>query len=207
MNPFREMVLISLNEYKLLKNTVLSNTRNPNMTKELNEITDQYGQVIPADKKLKLEGEVISKYTQPNHTKLESSIPQEVPKVDYIKQHFDIFGPVNKKRALQIYNHLKTFSPNWNENGQLLNTDKQPIPFSNIVELIDYVTNTRRTDRVPAGFSEFVEMLEDTNTPRNFFSNTGILRIENYKRTSDPTISFDDKSYHTSTPMKWSFVR
>ena len=215
MNPFREMVLISMSEYKQIKDANIPQSTNPNMYKELKDITNRYGEDIPADKRLKLEGEIINRFTEPN--KPMSSQKAEIKHIDndeYIRNHLESFGPVNKKRAKQLYQHLKSFSPRWNDKGQIYSyIDNQPIPLSSIVELIDFVTNTRRIDRVPAGFNDFVLLLDETNVPRNLFSNSGLLRIEKYKQTSDATLEFDDdenyKSFTTSTPDRkvWTTLK
>lgn len=192
MNPFREMILLSLHEYKRFRKQILYNQpteADPSMQKELHELKEKYGDEIPADQRQKLESSIISKHTGYNkgNTGVIETPPDLTTQNELFLHHFDNFSNVNKKRAQQMFHHLKeTFKhkPIWNDLGQLINFQtSNPIQGSNIVDLIDSVTNTRRTNTVPSGWQSFIHYLNISNMPRNFLSLIGINKLEIYKHS------------------------
>lgn len=196
MNPFREMVLLSVDEYKTLRKQVLFNHPNenePSMQKELYEIKERYGDSLPIDQRMKLESEIIAKHTgnrsqQSDESKIPPSTAIVAPIHDLFGIHFTSFPKNSRTRATQIYNHLKEFfksSPKWNELGQILNEKNEAIPGSSIVELIDTVTNTRRGQRQPKGLFEFQRLLTISNTPKNYLSLSGNRQMEVHKQSSE----------------------
>lgn len=199
MNPFREMVLLSLEEYQKLRQRALIPTEG--LQRDLQELKQEYGTFLPADQRAKLESEIISKHSIGD--KLEPSSSPALPtKVDdtLIIEHFNSFPKSNKTRALQMFHHLKSYKSQWNTMGQFLDSDNNPIANSNIVELINYVTSpSRAKNNPPAGFIEFINLLVDANTPRNFLSAIGLQRIENNKHVVDDSINDMDKSGWFST--------
>jgi len=188
---FREMVLVSLDEYKKLKTASLQKPGST-LQKDLNKLHEQYGEDLPDDQRIKLESEVISKHTgQFKHPQ-----PVVTPQHDLFLRIIDSFAAINRKRALQIFHHLVAFfkhEPKWNDLGQIVNFNNEPIIGSNIVELIDYVTNTnRKTSTVPIGFDVFSFLLTESNMPRNFLSKPGLERLENNKQQNQ---SLDNSDY------------
>lgn len=200
MNPFREMVLLSVDHYKQLQQSAVMQ-KAPKLQRDLNQIEQQYGDTLPIDQKLKLTTQAISKYAHKTNDDDLIPLPPPPPVLDdtLLKTHFDSFNPVNKKRALQMYQHLKSIDPQWNSMGQLLNDYEEPIKNSNIVELIDLVTNTKRTTRIPAGFSRFVQLLQSSNIPRNFLSTSGLAKV-------DKQLENADKEDLDNENLKWTKV-
>lgn len=180
MNPFREMVLISTDDYQKLRQRATYNTEG--LQKDLNDLKQEYGTFLPADQQAKLESEIISKHANKNQIETSTSSPPDTNVDDsLILQHLDSFTKNNKKRALQLYHHLKAFKMQWNSMGQFLNEENEPILNSNIIELINYVTVPSRAKiNLPAGFGEFVKLIGEAQTPRNFLSKTGLSRIDTY---------------------------
>ena len=188
MNPFREMLLVSVSDYNRMRKQLL--VQHSELQKDLQEVSNIYGDDIPLDQKQKLQAEVISK-----HKILPESEapPQTLPPLDdqLLKLHFDSFAKSNKTRSIQVYNHLKTYKPRWNSSGQFMSVNDKPIPNSNIVELINSVTTTKRSKNIPAGFGEFVAFLSDSNVPRNFLSIAGQEKINKLNNLVEENAEMD----------------
>jgi len=188
MNPYREMLLVSLEEYTRLRNQVLTQNSSDlmqNLT-ELKEKTDH----LPADQRIALEGEVLRQHIkQPESTPAFTPLEEPQANVDeddaVVFDNLNRFTKTNKIRANQVYQHLKAYKVQWNKMGQMLDNTGLPISNANIVELIDYVTNTKRITRQPAGFSVFVQLLRDSQLPRNYYSTLGLLRVDDYKHLEE----------------------
>lgn len=192
MNPFNEMILLPKDEYNRLTSQALHGST-PSMQKELEQLQNNHAN-LPDDQRNKLEQEIISKYT--NHCK--SSINQEeaeskastastviLDNDELLERHLKNFRNTNRLRAMSLYDHLKTYKSQWNNNGQFLTEDSnEAIPRSNIIDLIDYVTNTIKSSskNAPAGFKEFVELLFRANTPEKYFSNIGLQRVNKMEK-------------------------
>lgn len=198
MNTYREMVLVSVDEFNRIRKQLLFQQpagEKPTLHKELYDIKDKV-EYLPDDQRIKLEGEVIAKHTdhmRPTEEDETIALKQKPADTQFLSQHLDLFPNVNKKRAQQMLYHLSSFKQQWNERGQLIDDSGEPIPRSNVIELIDHVTNTRRTSRIPAGFSSFVKLLDDSNIPRHLLSTQGLHKVDNYKHsesdfTEDPII-------------------
>ena len=199
MNPFNEMVLIPKDEYTRLNTQALQ--RNvPSMQRELEEIKLKYGDSLADDQKLRLESEVVSKYTDYCQPSTQEQIPTAIAPTasstdenDLIKQQLENFPQLNRWRALQIYNHLKTTNPNqWNIKSQLLDDDKNPIIGSNIVDLIDYVTNIKRIQTAPIGLTEFITIINDSNLPQRYMSTFAVNKIHKHIKAASAAASAEE---------------
>lgn len=196
MNPFDEMVLLPKESYNKLTSQALHGSM-PSLQKELEQLHANHSN-LPDDQKNKLEQEIIAKYT--NHCK--SSISQEQQQLrqpstaqtdlqgaeeeddddELILRHLKNFRKNNNWRAQQLYSHLKsTVKPRrWNNNGQMIDEESgEPIPRSNIVDLIHYATSTitPKNKSIPPGVHVFINLLRDTNAPQTFISTNGALRL------------------------------
>lgn len=201
MSAFREMVLLPLNEYKRFTHQLILQQQQqtkPSLLQDLNEVKEIYGDSLPADQRLKIEGNIISKHAP--HITQETVIPPSaaVPQVDLLKNHFNALPKTNQRRATQIYQHMKDYyneNPMWNTAGQLKDSTGNHIAGSNIVDLIDAVTNARKMSSLPTGFHAFMNVLDETNIPMHLLSKAGVERVRRslYKQSS-PSIS-DDGSY------------
>lgn len=202
MNTYREMILLSVDEFNRIRKQLLfqqPSNEQPTLQKELYDLKDKV-QNLPADQRIKLEGEVIARHTDHMRPQMGDevvTIQKQPTDTTFISQHLDMFAKNNKKRSQQMLHHLASFRPQWNELGQLLTQDGEPIPKSNIVELIDAVTSTRRTTRIPAGFSDFIQLLEASSIPRHLFSTFGMSKVENYKQADS------DSSDSSIIPQNW----
>lgn len=180
-SSYRNMVLIPVQEYQNLRKQILYQ-QDPELTKDLYQVKDTTSH-LPTDEKMILEGEVLRQHFKSNDI---TPIPNETPNVDLddniIVNNLQSFGKPNKLRSNQIYQHLKRHKIHWNELGQLLSSDNTPIPNSNIIELIDYITNTKKTKSIPAGFDEFIKIMEESQLPRNYLSTVGVTKISDYKQ-------------------------
>jgi hypothetical protein len=188
MNTFREMVLISMDEYKRQRKQNLfshTGTSAPTMQKELHELSDD----IPDDQRVKLEHEIISKHSG------SQSNPAKQPQNEIFIRILESFGNTNKRRSIQVFNHLMTFykhRPKWNDLGQILDGNNEPIHGSNIVDLIDSITGAINTRKLPIGFGSFVNAIRESNLPMQFLSKTGLHRLNSYKHEN--TIADGDMS-------------
>lgn len=194
MNPFREMILISENEYQRLRKQVLNNN-NTEIQKELDRIPEIYGENLPIDQKQKLEGAILSRHLQksnPDDVEIMQTVSPPAPALDdaLLKQHLESFAATNKKRSLQVYQHLKSYKPRWDSLGQFMNSDNTPIPQSSIIELIDSITSAKRSNRLPVGFKQFVEFVNESNIPRNFLSSQGLAKLD--KQLNETNVTDDD---------------
>lgn len=193
MNNYREMILLSLDEYNRMRKNVLFNKPNegePSLQKELNSIQDQFKDTLPDDQLLKLEGEVIQKHTShilPSQPAASTTTIAPINDDAFIA-HFNAFPKYSKTKALQIYNHLKR-TKRWNDLGEILDNSGAPIRNSNIVELINAVTTNKKLNRIPFGFNVFINLLETTNLPQNYLSAPGYSMIVNYKQRSQSSDS------------------
>lgn len=203
---YRKMVLIPMEDYQNLRKELLYQQA-PELTKDLYKVHDSHAN-LPTDQRLQLEGEVISQHIQQNMNPTIQSIPQTIvsPQVlddSIIMSHLKSFGKINKARANQIYQHLKAYKIQWNEMGQLLDSSSAPIPDSNIVECIDYITNTNRKARIPAGFDEFISLVQESQLPRHLLSTLGITRMTDYKQIQGATAAAIPSEEESDIETKW----
>ncbi len=79
--------------------------------------------------------------------------------------------PVRRKGRI-LLDHIKADPQNfqWLKSGELLSPEGNPIPGSNITDLLHYATRNRKTALPPVGFGEFEELLDDTNVPKEALS-------------------------------------
>lgn len=199
MNTFRKMVMIPVDEYNTYRSNLYSlqmqqqQQQNP-MQRELEEIREIYGSSIPDDQRAKLESEIISKYT--------SSVPDSVsgagsdaaaaaaaaaaPRGDqWISETISDFAKTNRLRSKQLYSILENRIKRWNDNGELLNRDNEPIAGTNIVDLISYATQSGRPSKIrppPEGLGEFIQLLEKANVPKYVLGSKGLDAVEAYKQ-------------------------
>lgn len=197
MSSYRNMVLIPVQEYQNLRKQILYQ-QGPELTKDLYQVKDSTSH-LPTDERIILEGEVLRQHIKPND--IPPPIPIATPTVEQddsiIVNNLDRFGKVNKLRSNQIYQHLKRHKIQWNELGQLKSSvDDTPIANSNIIELIDYITNVKRTKTIPAGFDEFIKIMEESQLPRNYLSTVGVTKVADYKQLQN----LDDPQ---SIPNEW----
>lgn len=177
MNTFRKMIMIPVEEYNKYRNLMYTTqvvpAVNP-MQKEMTDIQAKYGDNLPDDQRNKLEAEIIQKYTG---KPIDPSPAPEIDKsqLEWIKSSLADFGKTNKTRANQLYNQLDSrLSNRWNENGEILTVNGEPIQGSNILDLIDYVTSAQKSKRVPMGIRDFKEMLTQANVPSYIYSKRGL---------------------------------
>ena len=204
MNTFRKMVLLSTDDYNKYRNLMYTSQVTPSinpMQKEMEGIKEKYGDNLPEDQRNKLESEIIQKYSD----KIDITSPS--PKVDgskleWIKTSLEDFSKTNKTRANQLYNLLSMrLSDRWNENGELLTVDGEPIKGSNILDLVNYVTSSNKAKNAPYGFNDFKQLLSEANVPSYVFSKRGMVNIN--KQDSIPNLhklvnSDDDEHVWTS---------
>ena len=194
MNYFRKMVMLPIDEFNKYKNILYMSqvTPNPNpMQQELENVRNIYGTSLPDDMKTKLESEIIQKYSSKN-TINEPSLPKPDPqKLAWISQSIQNFPRGNKNRAQRLHNFLETKVQNrWNENGELLTTNGDPIRNSNILDLINFVTTSQKYDHTPVGFSDFIILLNEANVPTHMISKNGMNHIED---NIDKQMSVDEE--------------
>jgi hypothetical protein len=209
MNPFREMVLLSAHDYKRLSNLILQKKqldKPPTLMSELNELKDRYGETLPADQRLKLEGDLIAKHTSvlPNETEVDIKPKSDQP--DLLLRHVNALPKTHQRRATQIYNHLKDFydkDPAWNAIGQIKDVNALNMNGSNIIDLIDSVSSARKSNITPKGFGEFLQLLNESNTPTHLLSKAGVDLIGQYKQAM-PTQSSNSMSHDDLASLsKW----
>jgi hypothetical protein len=198
---FREMVLIPMEEYKRHSQHDVNVKSTPTpMQKELHSITTDYGANLPDDQRLKLQGSIIDKYTNPLKPSLQD------PQQSLFLRIFESFNAANKRRSLQVFHHLVAYfknNPKWNDLGQLYNENNEPIIGSSIVDLIDAVTtSSSKSTRIPIGFDDFINYLNESNMPRNFLSVPGIRKIN--KQT--PDLKLEESGYLPDRNLDASFT-
>lgn len=195
MNPFREMILLPVEVYKKMRNNILVQTDNTPLQKELFEIKQQYNNLAP-DQRMLLESEVISKHTS-QRAPAEAPTNEESKQGNHsiIKDSIEGFAKSHKNRAIQLYNFLEsTFEsfPRWNEKGELLNENNVAYPGTSIVDLINFVTNTKLRKTIPNGMDTFIELLISSNAPSYLFSIKGQEYVSNYKHVKEDEV-FDNQ--------------
>lgn len=203
MNPFNEMVLLPKDEYNRLTSQALHGSA-PSMQKEL-DLLHSNNSNLPIDQKNKLEQEIITKYTDNcksliNQDQEQTASDAKTIVLDdddsVILRHLDNFRKTNKWRAKEMYLHLKSFKPQWNNMGQLFNAQsKELIPRSNVIDLINYVTSSQITGMKtpPAGLQEFIKLLLESNTPETYFSTPGINRMAKFVKNNDKNEENDEE--------------
>lgn len=194
---YRNMLLVSVEEYQNLRKQLLYNQA-PALTQDLYKVKE-IASTLPIDQQNALEGEVLREHINQNKVDATPSLPIHQPIDDSIVVgHLNNFNRINKTRANQIYQHLKAYNMQWNSMGQLLDDDNTPIANSNIVELIDYITNNARSSRLPAGFQQFISLLESSQLPRHYLSTKGETRITDYKHLQSDDSEPDGHQLTTS---------
>jgi len=201
MNSYREMVLVPHEEYNQFRKQLLYQNL-PHLTRELYDVRERT-QNLPADQRILLEGEVLRQ--KPIPADIDTSIPvtPSIPTAiddSVILNNLKTFPRINKNRANQIYQHLKSTNIKWNEMGQMLDSNNDPIPYSNIVELIDYITNTKRSARAPEGLNTFLDLVVDSNLPRNYLSTFGKTRVDTYKLNEPDEQEIEDQPHRRYKP-------
>lgn len=194
MNPYREMVLIPMEELNRLRHSIKTPNATSAMQKELFEMKQSFGDAIPDDRRFKLESEIISKHATSAEIPNSSPPPEteaviSMPQNDLIVQHLAGFTNYNRVRAMRLFQHLNDFykrnnTAKWNDLGQLYDVDKKLIPGSNLIELIDTVTNSLGSNPsyFPVGFDVFIDMLHDSNMPQTVYSAKGRAKMLEYKQ-------------------------
>lgn len=199
---YRNMILVSAEEYQNLRKQLLYQTA-PELTQNLYKIRDSTAS-LPIDQKMQLEGEVLRQHIDQNRNeqvKQETFVSNEVLDDHVILNNLKHFSKINNTRANQIYNHLKAYKMQWNVMGQMLDVDNKPIPNSNIVELIDYITNNKVKARLPAGFNEFINLVELSQLPRHYLSTKGVTRLSDYKQ-----IQNDEENKTSILESEWKRI-
>ncbi len=64
-----------------------------------------------------------------------------------------------------LLNHLKGINFDLSQTGELI-INGEPIPGSNITDLVHHVTRNRSNTSAPAGSKQFVDLLNSTNVPK-----------------------------------------
>ena len=133
---------------------------------------------LSTDEKYQLYQQTFSRYQhlknqqfpRENHPIKITSKPQPVN----IEENTLLAGlPKNvRTKGKLLIQHLKRHNQSieWLPNGQLKNIKGTPIPDSNLVDLVHYVTRNRPTARPPPGVADFLELLHDTNVPKEAIS-------------------------------------
>ena len=191
MNSYREMVLLPLEVYKRMRQSILVNNDTTPMQKELFDLKQQYKNIAP-DQRMLLESDIIAKHT--GHVRAPSVEPEQQNESydnTLVKSSIEGFSKSHKNRALQLYNYLETTytnSPKWNEKGELLNDHNIPLPNTNIVDLINFVTTSKARKVHPNSMSEFIVMMDKANVPSYLFSNKGQESLESYKQSDQSKV-------------------
>lgn len=174
-NPFRRMVLIPEEELKIYKRHIIyakqEESKNPEiaMHQKLKEVVDRD---LPDDIRLKLEGDIISKYTKPSSKDPPSSITDKIKessRYSALERSLDQFPKQYRTRAKQLYHHLVSNLEElqWNERGELLNESHEVIPRSNIIDMLTYAVGHKTSLKTPpAGYALFNQIMKQTNVPR-----------------------------------------
>lgn len=115
-----------------------------------------------------------------------------------------------KSRASQLYNFLlgHGHNINWNGSGEIKTATSDHIEGSNILDLINFVTNPRfRKGPIPTGLDAFLKALNVINVPRTLISDPSILAYTKpvvnpkpYKRST-----YDDTPVGFGSPTWKSF--
>ena len=196
MNSFREMVLLPLEVYKRMRQSILVNNDTTPMQKELFDLKQQYKNIAP-DQRMLLESDIITKHT--GHVRTADVEPEQQQQSQQnetydntlVKSSIEGFSKTHKNRALQLYNYLETTyinSPKWNEKGELLNDYNIALPNTNIVDLINFVTTSKARKSYPNGMSEFIVMMDKANVPSYLFSNKGQESLQSYKQSDQSRV-------------------
>lgn len=199
---YRNMILVSAEEYQNLRKQILYQAA-PELTQDLYKVRDS-ATTLPIDQKIQLEGEVLRQHISQNkneQVKQEVIVSNEHADDQVVLSNLKHFSKINNTRANQIYNHLKAYKMQWNEMGQMLDIDSKPIPNSNIVELIDYITNNKAKARLPAGFYEFINLVELSQLPRHYLSTKGVTRLSDYKQ-----IQIDEENKTSIQESEWKRI-
>lgn len=77
------------------------------------------------------------------------------------------------RKAEALTRHTITTSPErWSNRGELLDANKNVIPNSSILQLIDYSVHRKKNTSLPSGWSEFQALLRKQNVPEEFLVQT-----------------------------------
>lgn len=207
MNYFKKMVLLPIDEFNKYKNVMyasqVTSQVNP-MQSELNRMKDVYGSTIPDDQRVKLESEIVQKYSEKIPNKEATPIQIDPSQLEWIKSTISKFAKTNKGRASRLYEYLLDRVNNgWNQNGELLTTDGEVIRGSNILDLINFVTatNIRKHEQLPRGMDDFRIMVHEANVPLHMLSKNGIKYIGDKQSTNEEE-DFSDEEIIPSKLMK-----
>lgn len=198
MQSFKERILIPLETYETLKQGGNTEQTIPSMQRDLANIPKTYGLDLPDDQRQKLEGEVIDRYSshKPQETPSSSSPQIESNRLDDVILGFP---KTIKTKAKQLVQFLKSQGMFYNDTLNLL-IDNQPIPNSNIVDLIHYITSVTSKTRTnpPPGFEYFIQKLNNLNVPKSYLSPYGRTLLEAYEGTT-----VDDKHVEEDIMTNW----
>ena len=131
----------------------------------------------PPDERLKLESEIVHKYSLPKKNQSEQVV------IDLIEKAIEKFPKPHRQRSLQLYQHLKQRLMCWNEKGELINTTtQQSLPQTNILDLITFATAHKTLlSTPPKGYALFNQYIQDVNVPLTLLGKTGRQMIQTHQ--------------------------
>lgn len=165
---------------------------NPHL-KEMNLLKQDMSQALQSQKKgsedqeLRKYNEALSKYmTQHNQYRdatlntaaLTSAVPgSQVTKDPWEEEIVASMPATLRERARLLVKRMKNSGGKiaWNDRGELT-LSGQPVPGSNIIDLVADVIRKRKTVKAPPAMGDFTKALREVNTPRELIGNQDRLK-------------------------------
>lgn len=208
--PGKKYVVISREEYEMLKNKIcnenkLHNPEKRELQRSEMEIKHVWDKDIPADEKIRLFTEELNNLKS-RYDELTKAKPLKVVMEKNLEDNKNNAMDSNIIKSLPknsqsegelILNHLRKYPEviTWNERGEII-FKGDVVPGSNLTDLVSSVTTARKSNLPVFQQTVFLKALSETNTPESWIKNRGNKKLlQSYKniKEDNPFSSPDEK--------------
>lgn len=189
---YTRMMMVPEQEYNTLKQ---SHTSQKSPLLHQHALDDLQKVNLPPDQFMKVYSSLIDR--QKEHSFPEQSPEPEPPKTEWVMNSLQYMPQSNKTRATQLLHFLINKQPDiqWNERGEIKGLQFATIPGSNIIDLVNYVTNPRKQTIKSTGVSEFLHMLRALNVPHSLLSQQGQAELRRAIHSPSVVATSDSKPH------------
>lgn len=93
-----------------------------------------------------------------------------------------------RNRALSLYKSMEPYVQ-YNERGEMLDDQQNPIKESRAEDLIQHAVRDRRRNFVPAAWDTFLKKIEDHNIPKTYLNRQTIEELKSQPKPPTPSTS------------------
>ena len=189
MNTFQRMIVVPQEEY--LQLSAVQNARQP-LTQQYYGLENKYQE---------------SQYIKDPYERLltQSETLDEMKRLkEQMRNNISISTPKPYlSRAKALFENVSNFIK-FNDRGEILNKENQPIPRSRIEDLIQHAVRDRRRNILPEGWTHFLNMLREHNVPKSVLNRDTLQELERVddkpKSLSIPRLPLKRKKKSLSIP-------